>query len=109
MTGLADNNCRRPSETTALTDDQISALLNHLPDWKRDHNQIQKEFKFNDYYQTIDFVNAVAAIAHQQDHHPELTVNYNRCLITYRTHSVGGLSENDFICAAKVDAIISQD
>lgn len=109
MIGLAENNCRPHSETTALTDDQIHALLNQLTDWKLNNKQIQKEFKFNDYYQTIDFVNAVAAISHQQDHHPELTVSYNRCLVAYRTHSIDGLSENDFICAAKVDATVSQD
>jgi 4a-hydroxytetrahydrobiopterin dehydratase len=71
-----------------------------------------RSFGFADYYKTLAFVNALAYIAHEQDHHPELTVTYNRCAVRYDTHSVnngkGGLSVNDFICAAKVDALVAE-
>ena len=69
-----------------------------------DNKTITHRYSFNNYYQTIAFVNVVAQIAHQQDHHPDLTVSYNRCIVSYSTHSVGGLSINDFICAAKINA-----
>lgn len=64
-----------------------------------------REFRFADYYHTMAFVNAVAWIAHQQDHHPDLEVGYNRCRVLFSTHDVGGLSENDFICAARVEVL----
>ena len=70
------------------------------------HDQIiSKTYSFENYYQTIAFVNAVAWMTHREDHHPDLTVNYNSCRVAYTTHDLGGLSENDFICAAKVDAL----
>jgi len=67
---------------------------------------IYREFTFKNYYKTMAFVNAVAWIAHQENHHPDLSVGYNRCLVRYSTHAIQGLSENDFICAAKVDALM---
>lgn len=92
----------------ALSREQIQALLNDTPNWQyQDNNTIVCEFQFKNYYQTMAFVNAVAWIAHQQDHHPDMLVTYNRCTITYSTHSVGGLSRNDFICAAKIDQLLS--
>mgnify|MGYP000060618870 CR=1 FL=1 len=66
---------------------------------------ITKTFRFDDYHETMAFVNAVAFIAHTQDHHPDLSVHYDRCEVRYSTHDVGGLSENDFICAAKAGAL----
>ncbi|MBX3700821.1 MAG: 4a-hydroxytetrahydrobiopterin dehydratase [Dokdonella sp.] len=76
-----------------------------LPDWHIDTGTggIRKAFAFADYFHTMAFVNAVASIAHREDHHPELDVSYNRVAVHYSTHDVGGLSLNDFICAAKVD------
>ena len=76
-----------------------------LDNWRRYDHLINKTFRFKDYYQTIAFVNAVAWLSHAEDHHPELTVGYNSCQVEYTTHSIHGLSENDFICAAKVDAL----
>jgi 4a-hydroxytetrahydrobiopterin dehydratase len=64
-------------------------------------------FQFKNYYETMAFVNAVAWVAHREDHHPDLEVGYNKCTVRYSTHSVGGLSENDFICAAKVDSLLA--
>lgn len=78
-------------------------------DWSITANgdAIQRTFRFKNYYETLAFVNAMAWIIHREDHHPDLEVGYNRCVINFSTHSVGGLSENDFICAAKIDALLS--
>lgn len=87
---------------------EARALLKHVPEWKinKAGTDISCAYHFKNYYQTLAFVNAVAWIAHQQDHHPTLTVHYNRCDVRYTTDSIKGLSENDFICAAKVDALV---
>ena len=92
----------------AMTDLEADAQLAVLPDWKRTDGAIARTFRFADYYETIAFVNALAYVAHAEDHHPDLAVAYNRCEVRFSTHSVGGLSENDFICAAKVDAVYAQ-
>lgn len=91
-----------------LTKDEVQKLLKDLPKWKTDPagvEHIYRMFEFKNYYQTMAFVNAIAWIAHHEDHHPDLEVGYNRCLVRYSTHSLNGLSQNDFICAAKVDAL----
>ncbi len=93
-------------QKNALTDEQIDAFLTDLPGWKHDGDGIRKKFEFDDYHHTMAFVNAVAWIAHQQDHHPDLDVGYHRCGVFFSTHDVGGLSQNDMICAAKVDALL---
>ena len=67
--------------------------------------ELRKEFRFKDFYRTMSFVNAIAHIANQQNHHPDLEVGYNRCLVRYSTHAVKGLTVNDFICAARIDAL----
>ncbi|KPJ95190.1 MAG: pterin-4-alpha-carbinolamine dehydratase [Gammaproteobacteria bacterium SG8_11] len=87
---------------------QATRLLQHLHEWSMDQKDqyIHKTFKFKNYYETMAFVNAVAWIANREDHHPDMEVGYNRCVVRYSTHSVGGLSENDFICAAKIDALL---
>ena len=73
-----------------------------------DHSAaIRKEFRFADYFRTMAFVNAVASVAHREDHHPEIEVGYARCIVHYSTHDVGGLSLNDFICAAKVEDLLA--
>jgi 4a-hydroxytetrahydrobiopterin dehydratase len=66
---------------------------------------IRREFGFRDFYRTMSFVNALAHIANIEDHHPDLEVGYNYCRVTFTTHAVRGLSENDFVCAAKIDLI----
>lgn len=97
------------SESALLNDTEINHYLNEdlQQCWQldRDTASISREFKFKDYYQTIAFVNAVAWIVHQQDHHPDMQVSYNRCHIHFTTHSINGLSINDFICAAKINQI----
>jgi len=88
-----------------LAQSDIDSLLQQLDGWQQYDHLISKTFHFKDYFQTIAFVNMVAWISHREDHHPELAVNYNSCQVEYTTHSLHGLSENDFICAAKVDAL----
>jgi 4a-hydroxytetrahydrobiopterin dehydratase len=87
----------------ALSQPEIDRLLS--PGWQQQDRLIGKTYPFANYYQTIAFVNAVAWMAHKEDHHPDLSVSYNSCRVEYTTHMIGGLSENDFICAAKVDAL----
>ena len=89
-----------------LNRESVTGYLSQLPGWKRAGNKIVKTFVFKDYYRTIGFVNALAFIANREDHHPELEVGYQTCGVSYTTHEAGGLTENDFICAAKIDGIL---
>jgi 4a-hydroxytetrahydrobiopterin dehydratase len=73
----------------------------------REAHALHREFGFKDFYRTMSFVNALAHVANIEDHHPDLEVGYNYCRVTFTTHSIRGLSENDFVCAAKVDLIPS--
>ena len=113
MNSLTEKSCKPLDKgTPPLSDDEICSLLKELhPDWHHqpDPPELQRTYKFKNYYQTIAFVNALAWIAHQDDHHPELEVSYNRCTVHYNTHSIGGISENDFICAAKIDALVKDN
>jgi 4a-hydroxytetrahydrobiopterin dehydratase len=77
-----------------------------MPRWQLVDSRLQRRFQFSDFHQTMAFVNAVAAIAHREDHHPDLSVGYGHCIVAYSTHSVGSLSIKDFACAAKVDAVL---
>ena len=105
---LASGKCKPcGSGTPPLADERAAALLAALPGWQREGDAIRRAYAFKDHYETLAFVNAVAWISHREDHHPELAVGYDRCVVSYSTHSVGGLSENDFICAAKVDALFA--
>ena len=92
-------------ERRALTAIEIEANLAQHPGWQLHAGALEKTYRFANYHETMAFVNAVAFIAHAQDHHPDLSVHYDRCVVRYSTHDVGGLSENDFICAAKADAL----
>ena len=84
----------------------IKGYLSQLPDWKRSGKEIVKTFTFKNFYETIGFVNALAYIANSENHHPVLEVEYKTCKVRYSSHDVGGVSENDFICAAKIDALL---
>lgn len=107
MSLATKNSQSLPKGSPALGMSQAMELHKQVPDWVLDQDKqtISREFKFKNFYETIEFVNAVAWIANQQDHHPDLEVSYNRCQVTFTTHSVGGLSENDFICAARVNTL----
>lgn len=86
---------------------EIERHLAAAPGWALAGGFIERRFAFADYHRTLAFVNALAWIAHAEDHHPELVVTYNQCTVRFNTHSVGGISINDFICAAKVDALLA--
>jgi 4a-hydroxytetrahydrobiopterin dehydratase len=107
---LLDKKCRHLE--TGLSDAEIKEYLAAVDGWKVEGTKIVKTYDFRDYYETLAFVNAIAYVIHAEDHHPELVVTYNRCVVKFDTHTVnggkGGLSENDFVCAAKLDAIFQQ-
>lgn len=106
MPSLAEMKCKDlPAGTAALSRGRIDALLKELPGWSYDGKVIAKTYSFKNYYETIAFVNAVAWIVHREDHHPDMSVSYNRCRVEFSTHSIGGISDNDFICAAKIEAL----
>lgn len=110
MSGLREQHCEAVAKGSPhLNDEQLHEYMKEIPQWSltASHAAIHREFHFKNYYETMAFVNTVAWVAHQQDHHPDMEVSYNRCKIVYTTHTVGGLSLNDFICAAHVDALIS--
>ena len=105
--GFARRQCHPLHKGTApMSAAEVEALLRDFPGWTLRDAAIEKTFAFSDYHHTIAFVNAVAWIAHQQDHHPELNVFYDRCRVSFNTHSIGGISENDFICAARIEGIL---
>lgn len=109
MTALAQSRCipRRGAEHRTAPA-RVAELMRELPEWAvvEDGQALTRTFRFPDYYRTMAFVNALAFVAHEQDHHPDLSVHYDRCVVRYSTHDVGGLSENDFICAARADALV---
>lgn len=88
-----------------LTPTEIKTHLAQLSGWEVVNGELAKTFSFKNYYETMAFVNAAAWVSHREDHHPDLEVGYNKCRIRYITHAIDGLSENDFICAAKIDAL----
>ena len=104
---LAQQHCS--ARQVALSDDEAAQLLTLVPGWSVQHGKLCRTFKFSDFHRTMAFVDALAAMIHQQDHHPEPTITYQQCTLRYDTHSVnggrGGLSDNDFICAARADVI----
>lgn len=89
-----------------LTEAQARPLLQGLQGWSLEQGRIVKTWRFENYHETLAFVNATAWISHREDHHPDLVVSYNQCQVSYATHAIGGLSRNDFICAAKLDALL---
>ena len=95
----------------ALTPTEIVKKLADLPGWTLSGDgeavAIEKTFRFANYYETISFVNALAFVANAQDHHPDLSVHYNRCVVRFNTHDVKGISETDFDCAARADALLA--
>lgn len=95
----------------ALTATEIVTRLSAAPGWKLTGDgadiAIEKTFTFANYHETMSFVNAAAFIANTQDHHPDLSVHYSRCVVRFNTHDVKGLSETDFDCAAQVDALLA--
>jgi 4a-hydroxytetrahydrobiopterin dehydratase len=100
--------CISPDEgLVRLQEPELQQGLQLLPLWQLAEEKplLEREFCFDDYYHTLAFINAVAWIAHQQDHHPDMLVSYNRCRVSFTTHAVDGISMNDLICAAKIDQL----
>jgi 4a-hydroxytetrahydrobiopterin dehydratase len=106
MSSLSEKSCK-PCEggIPPLDLQQAEEMLQQLGGaWSLEGNRaIHRDFDFKNFYETMAFVNAIAWIANQEGHHPDLTVAYNHCGVTFTTHAIGGLSENDFICAAKIN------
>lgn len=104
---LADQHCKPLEGQPPMTDAEVQRHLADAPGWALRDGSIEKQFRFEDYHRTMAFINAVAWIAHREDHHPDIAFSYNRATLRFNTHSVGGISLNDFICAAKVDALVA--
>lgn len=94
-------------EVHRLSTEQLAAALAQFPHWQLINLELVREVKFADYYETMAFVNALAFIAHREDHHPDLSVHYNRVQVRFSTHDVGGISRNDLICIAKTEALLA--
>lgn len=107
MNPLLSQTCKPLEGDQAMTADVIEQHLRQVPGWALRDGAIEKTYRFANYHETMAFVNAAAWVAHTQDHHPDLTVTYSACTVRYNTHSVGGLSINDFICAARIDALLA--
>jgi 4a-hydroxytetrahydrobiopterin dehydratase len=111
MTSLHQQDCNEiGADLAALDDSSISSRLSELsPVWTYDAGEhvICHTYSFSNYYQTMAFANVVAQIAHQQDHHPQMVIEYKTCTVMYSTHSVSGISIKDFICAAKINQALT--
>ena len=103
---LGSRKCK-PCEGRVSPLDEVIAreYLRSLDGWELAGAAIERTFRFRNFHETMAFVNAVAWVSHREDHHPDLAVGYAECRLRYLTHAIGGLSENDFICAAKVDRL----
>ena len=108
MNDLVKKHCK-PCEggTVPYNAQQTKEMLKQLKAWIVEDGKLVKLYPFKNYYETMAFVNALAWVSHREDHHPDLQVGYNKCRVEYSTHAIGGLSENDFICAAKADALFT--
>ena len=106
MSDLVNKRCK-PCEggVAPYNAQQVQEMLAQLKGWIVEDGKLVRLYPFKNYHETMAFVNALAWISHREDHHPDLAVGYNKCRVEYMTHAVGGLSENDFICAAKCDAL----
>ena len=107
MNELARKKCK-PCEggIDPLSAEQVRPMLKGLEGWTLEADgMIAKTYKFANYFETMAFVNAAAWVSHREDHHPDMVVKWGECRVSYLTHAINGLSENDFICAAKLDAL----
>lgn len=103
---LLSKSCKSCAGGTPVLDQaEVDFLLKGLNGWQQSGVELVKTYRFKNYYQTMAFVNASAWVSHCENHHPDLEVGYQQCRVRYSTHAIGGLSENDFICAAKLDAL----
>jgi len=106
MSELTAKKCKPcEGDVAPYTAEQTKQMLKQVKGWIVEDGKLVKVYPFTNYYQTMAFVNALAWISHREDHHPDLLVGYNKCRVEYSSHAIGGLSENDFICAAKGDVL----
>ncbi len=105
---LKNQHCSPVQGQPPLSAVEVHEMLAQVPGWtaSEDCTHIHRRLDFRNFHETMAFVNALAYIAHREDHHPDLEVGYNRCTVRFSTHAVGGLSRNDFICAARVNALL---
>lgn len=104
---IANKHCQPcEGEVAPLDSATRLALLEKLLAWDIQDGKLEKTFVFKNHFATMAFVNAIAWVSHREAHHPELTVGYKDCRVRYWTHTIGGLSENDFICAAKLERLL---
>jgi 4a-hydroxytetrahydrobiopterin dehydratase len=91
-----------------LTRAEAETLLADVPNWELadDTRSINRRFEFKGFYKCMSFINAMAWIANAENHHPDFSAGYNFCEVTFTTHAIDGLSDNDFICAAKINALL---
>jgi 4a-hydroxytetrahydrobiopterin dehydratase len=109
MTDLAERRCRScEGDVPALDAAQAAVYLAQVPGWEVQGHELVRTFTFKNYYRTVAFINAAAWIAHNEDHHPEIAFGYKTCTIRYHTHSIHALTENDFICAAKINRLVME-
>jgi 4a-hydroxytetrahydrobiopterin dehydratase len=106
-TPLHQQHCQADTKPKRLTKEQCQHYLDETVNWNYSEQEqvISRHFSFKDYYQTIAFINAVAWIVHQENHHPDISFAYNSCTIHFTTHSANGITEFDFICAARVNQL----
>jgi len=97
--------CRPMARADAMDPASVAAQLSVLPRWRLVGGALQADYRFPDWWEAIAFVNALAWMVHAQDHHPDLLVSYDRCTVRFGTHSAGGVTLNDFVCAACADAV----
>ncbi len=109
MTELTEKHCKAcEGGADALDDQRIQSLLVQVPGWEvaGDNRSIRRRFEFKGFYKTVSFINAMAWVANQEGHHPDFCAGYNYCEVSFTTHDLGALSENDFICAARLNALL---
>jgi len=109
MSDFPSPTCMPGSSAARLEPEALRARLAHLAGWQlvAEGTAIERSFRFDNYWQTMAFVNSVAWVAHAEDHHPDMSVHWGRCVVRFVTLDAGGVTENDFICAEKVSRIVS--
>jgi len=105
---LTNRTCRPCNRNIPpLTNESIEIRLKLIDGWSFEDGEVVRTYTFTNYLETMSFVNALAWIAHSQDHHPNIEVGYTTCKVRYTTHAISGISENDFICAAKINLLVN--
>ena len=109
LSKLTDKHCKPcEGDVEAMRRSEAEAMMDQIPGWElsEDAKIVSRRFEFKGFYRTMAFINAMAWIASSEDHHPDFSAGYNYCDIDFTTHAIDGLSENDFICAARVNALL---